>query len=244
MRAPVVEVFSSIQGEGLLVGKRQVFVRFAGCNLNCSYCDTPESRDPAAGRLLTVPELKDIVEGLITPDFHSISITGGEPLLYPDFICEFLEEIPHRTLLETNGSLPRNAEMISHLLDYASVDIKMAEHFSDNLGLDTTESDISGPGDLIEREIQVINILISRGVDTYCKVVVMPTTGADYMGALAKRVLEGVDEPEKLSMVIQPCSPPEQWAQYTPRLLEMSQEAGKYMDVYVIPQMHRALGLR
>lgn len=82
--------------------------------------------------------------------------------------------------------------MISHLLDYASVDIKMAEHFSDNLGSNTTESDISGPGDVIEREIQVINILISRGVDTYCKVVVMPTTGADYMGALAKRSLKAL----------------------------------------------------
>lgn len=244
MRAPIVEVFSSIQGEGLLVGRRQIFVRFAGCNLNCSYCDTPESRDPSAGRPFTAPELTEIIEGLITPDFHSISITGGEPLLYPDFITELLEESPHRTLLETNGSLPGNAERIAHLFDYASVDIKIAEHFSDNLRSGTTESDISSPGDLIDREIQVINILISRGVNTYCKVVVMPTTGAGYIGALAERLLECVDEPERLPLVIQPCSPPEQWAQNTPRLLEMSQEAGKYMDVYVIPQMHRALGLR
>ncbi|MEM4195978.1 MAG: 7-carboxy-7-deazaguanine synthase QueE, partial [Methanothermobacter sp.] len=47
MKAPIMEVFSSIQGEGLLLGKRQIFIRFAGCNLNCSYCDTPESRDPS-----------------------------------------------------------------------------------------------------------------------------------------------------------------------------------------------------
>ena len=38
------EVFSSIQGEGLYVGDRHLFVRFAGCNLNCQYCDTPDSR--------------------------------------------------------------------------------------------------------------------------------------------------------------------------------------------------------
>ena len=49
MKAPIIEVFSSIQGEGLLIGRRQIFVRFAGCNLNCNYCDTPESRKSTAG---------------------------------------------------------------------------------------------------------------------------------------------------------------------------------------------------
>ncbi|MGB9837338.1 7-carboxy-7-deazaguanine synthase QueE [Methanothermobacter sp.] len=244
MRAPIMEVFSSIQGEGLLVGKRQIFIRFAGCNLNCSYCDTPESRNPSCGEELSANQLLGMVENLVTPDFHSLSITGGEPLLYPEFITEFLEDSHHRALLETNGSLPASARRISHLFDYASVDIKTSEHFSGDFNRNITESDISGPDDLIDREIQVINILISKGVNTYCKVVVMPTTGAEYIGALAMRLREGVDDPEKLSMVIQPCSPPEKWALYTPRLLEMSQEAGKYMDVYVIPQMHRALGLR
>lgn len=89
-----MEVFSSIQGEGLLVGKRQIFIRFAGCNLNCSYCDTPESRDPSCGEELSADQLQGMVENLVTPDFHSLSITGGEPLLYPDFIREFLEDSP------------------------------------------------------------------------------------------------------------------------------------------------------
>ncbi|MDI6702515.1 7-carboxy-7-deazaguanine synthase QueE [Methanothermobacter wolfeii] len=244
MKAPIMEVFSSIQGEGLLMGRRQIFIRFAGCNLSCSYCDTPESRDASSGERVSVEELHETVKDLITPDFHSLSITGGEPLLYPEFIEEFLDGSPYSALLETNGSLPENARRIAHLFDHASVDIKTPEHFSENIHENSTKSDISGSRDIIDREIQVINILISKGANTYCKVVVMPTTRADYIGNLAKRLREDVDEPEKLSMVIQPCSPPGGWAGNTPRLLEMSQEAGKYMDVYVIPQMHRALGLR
>ncbi|HPX77174.1 MAG TPA: 7-carboxy-7-deazaguanine synthase QueE, partial [Methanobacterium sp.] len=43
MNTRISEIFSSIQGEGKLVGRRQVFIRFSGCNLTCNYCDTPQS---------------------------------------------------------------------------------------------------------------------------------------------------------------------------------------------------------
>ena len=51
LEAPIVEIFSSIQGEGLLVGRRQIFVRFAGCNLDCNYCDTEDSKSVKNGEL-------------------------------------------------------------------------------------------------------------------------------------------------------------------------------------------------
>ena len=49
MKAPIIEIFSSFQGEGLLIGERQIFVRFAGCNLNCNYCDTNDSKSEKSG---------------------------------------------------------------------------------------------------------------------------------------------------------------------------------------------------
>ncbi len=88
MKTHVNEVFSSIQGEGILIGRRQVFVRFSGCNLDCNYCDTSKSRDPLLGDLISTEELLFKINKLITPDFHSISLTGGEPLLHSDFIKE------------------------------------------------------------------------------------------------------------------------------------------------------------
>ena len=60
MTAPIVELFSSLQGEGLLVGERQVFVRFAGCNLECAYCDTPAARSaPPTCRVEATPGAQD-----------------------------------------------------------------------------------------------------------------------------------------------------------------------------------------
>lgn len=57
MKAYVSEVFSSIQGEGKLLGRRQIFVRFSGCNLNCNYCDTPLSRNLLYGNEIFTDEL-------------------------------------------------------------------------------------------------------------------------------------------------------------------------------------------
>jgi organic radical activating enzyme len=76
MKARINEVFSSIQGEGKLIGRRQVFVRFSGCNLECNYCDTPLSRDPNFGALFSAEELFNSIDNLITPDFHSVSLQG------------------------------------------------------------------------------------------------------------------------------------------------------------------------
>ena len=128
MKAPIIEIFSSFQGEGLLIGERQIFVRFAGCNLNCNYCDTNDSKSEKSGRLMTPQSVTDEINKLLTPDCRSISFTGGEPSLYPDFINEVSKLTDLKIMLETNGTLPDNIDSIEKL-DMVSLDIKLPEHF-------------------------------------------------------------------------------------------------------------------
>lgn len=233
MKTQISEVFSSIQGEGGLLGRRQIFVRFSGCNLNCNYCDTPQSRDPHYGEDISVDELFEKIKKLITPDFHSLSLTGGEPLLHADFIKEFLEKKYFEALLETNGSLPYELVKITNLIKYASVDIKLPEHEA-----------VPDWDDLFCNELKSINLLIEEGINTYCKIVVLPSTKVDTVGLIASKIAEEVYKPSKLALVIQPASPLVYWRKHSYKLFEISEKSGEYLDVLTIPQIHKLLKVK
>ncbi|MFP4498553.1 MAG: 7-carboxy-7-deazaguanine synthase QueE, partial [Vulcanimicrobiota bacterium] len=138
------EIFSSIQGEGLYCGTRQLFVRFAGCNLECNYCDTPIARNrcqsfkiektPGSGMAeeianpVNVDLLLEIFNQFGQYHHHSISLTGGEPLLQVNFLRLLLLE-PHRhgkkIYMDTNGTLPQNLKEIIELIDILAMDMKL-----------------------------------------------------------------------------------------------------------------------
>ena len=84
MYAPITEIFSSIQGEGIFLGQKQIFIRFHGCNINCNYCDEKEKKYFLN---LSVKEAINKIESLNghkRKNLFFVSITGGEPLLYAD----------------------------------------------------------------------------------------------------------------------------------------------------------------
>lgn len=122
------EIFSSIQGEGPYIGVKQVFIRFCGCNLHCDYCDTNEIENEAYLEF-TPEELKKHVEDFNLKTVHSISLTGGEPLLSADFLLEFIplikENFKGKIYLETNSTLKENLEKVIGLVDIISADIKL-----------------------------------------------------------------------------------------------------------------------
>jgi 7-carboxy-7-deazaguanine synthase len=101
----VVEKFISINGEGLRAGELAVFIRFCGCNMNCSYCDTKWANEDFHGEEMSALE---IVEYIKTTGIKNITLTGGEPLL-ADGIGELLQllsaEKELSTEIETNGSV-------------------------------------------------------------------------------------------------------------------------------------------
>lgn len=117
----IKEIFTSIQGEGPFIGYKQLFIRLCGCNLNCSYCDT--DFNPDNSKEYTVEELADICDK--NSDCHSISLTGGEPLLHVDFIKELGNKCQLPLYLETNGTLTEKLKEIIDYITYISADIKL-----------------------------------------------------------------------------------------------------------------------
>ena len=124
MKTKINEIFASIQGEGPVVGFKQLFIRFCGCNINCDYCDT----EFQTGTEYTPAELaQKITSEYNLKTFHSISLTGGEPLLSAEFLKEFLPLIKEKTkiYLETNATMPEKFELIKNYIDIIAADIKL-----------------------------------------------------------------------------------------------------------------------
>ena len=96
-KVKIKEIFASIQGEGPYVGYKQLFIRFCNCNLKCNYCDTEFSSNSDFEEYCP-NELAEKVNEF--KDVHSVSLTGGEPLLSVDFLKEFLPLVNKKIYLE------------------------------------------------------------------------------------------------------------------------------------------------
>lgn len=100
----VVEIFKSIDGEGKRTGQIVTFIRLAGCNLRCCYCDTTYAFDLNKATEMSVEEIIDAVYKL---NCSKITLTGGEPLIHKDVIqlLKRLGELNYQINIETNGSI-------------------------------------------------------------------------------------------------------------------------------------------
>ena len=120
-KALIKEIFTSIQGEGPFIGYKQLFIRFCGCNLSCDFCDTDYGKENS--EMHSVEDLIKITNENL--DCHSISLTGGEPLLHSGFLKEFLPQCPLPIYLETNATLAGELNEIIDYIDYVAADIKL-----------------------------------------------------------------------------------------------------------------------
>ncbi len=129
MNAKILEIFQSTQGEGKYIGVPQVFVRFFECNMHCVWCDTPHSIGDTTRHYkeFTLDSLVSEIKALWGQS-HSVSITGGEPLLQAEFIntlTPVLRGLGMTIYLETNGVLPKELAQVIDGVDIIAMDIKL-----------------------------------------------------------------------------------------------------------------------
>ncbi|WP_371320188.1 7-carboxy-7-deazaguanine synthase QueE [Chengkuizengella axinellae] len=108
IKLPMVEIFETVEGEGTGAGFPTIFVRLFGCNLRCTWCDTPYSYPPEKAE--KVMSIEEIVSEVRSYSSQHICLTGGEPLLYGDHSLKLIEqlvEIEHikDIHIETNGAI-------------------------------------------------------------------------------------------------------------------------------------------
>ena len=249
----VSEIFSAIQGEAALVGERQVFVRLTGCNIRCNYCDQPEALERTAGpcRIETTAGRRDwsieasplaierLVEAVSTlwgqVPHHSISLTGGEPLLQGTRVEVLVNRFAEQgwpLMLETNGTLVPAFRMVVGKLTYVSMDLKLR----------------SVDGELVAPTTQAkfLDEALASGATTWVKVVIGPDTDPDEFDAGIAMVAGASGRRDApIEIFLQPLTPfGAATAAPTPeQVLELHERALRiHPRVRVVPQTHKAIG--
>jgi organic radical activating enzyme len=244
INADLIEVFSSIQGEGVLIGCRQVFVRFADCNLNCAYCDTPfhagstyhQEIVPGSGRFRQVENPADLGalsetlqgwRGSYPGLHHSLCLTGGEPLLHADALARWLPAATKSwsVYLETNGTLPGELKKVLPWVKWVSMDLKT----DDATGQPT---DWGAHGEFLRTAGERL---------CHVKLVVGEQTSLENVRQAAGFVKEhGCKAP----LLLQPCMIAGQLSVDGLVLLELqAAAAAEFPDTRLIPQIHPFLGI-
>ncbi len=252
-RAPVVEIFASLQGEGRFVGRPTVFVRTATCPLRCLYCDTPESYTAPANAAVTVagevgdepnPMTAARVVELAELAGHEpiVSLTGGEPLVFPEFAHDLgmgLHDRGVRLHLETAAVHPEALERCIDVIDHVSADYKLPE----TLGAPNGDPEFGPDGDYADRHVQCYEIAARAGVSLDVKLVLTPEcTPASFERALARL------EPLRpaLTLILQPVTPfgAVRSRVSSESLREFVAAAQRQnFQFRVLPQVHKLLGL-
>jgi 7-carboxy-7-deazaguanine synthase len=101
----IAEIFYSVQGEGSLIGVPSIFVRTSGCNLRCSWCDTPYTSWNPEGEDLTVEEILARADRF--PAARHVVLTGGEPMIAPGIVelSQRFRELALHITIETAGTV-------------------------------------------------------------------------------------------------------------------------------------------
>lgn len=273
---PVMEVFASFQGEGLYVGQPQVFLRLAGCPLRCRWCDTPGSwavRADAAPRIVRADPADERGDdetgrdGRVASPFQvalwiasaepgeprTVSVTGGEPLVWPEFLLALRPMIAPRKLhLETAGGHPEALARVLDVCDHVSLDLKLASDMLAPVELDRPADDSGdAPPPTSERAPTSSDewalarrrcLDLVRDRDACAKVVVSGDRPARDYAELFEDVARRAPELPVFVMPVTPLAgvPAPELAQ----LVEVVEEARDLdLDVRVVPQVHRAMGI-
>jgi organic radical activating enzyme len=224
MIAKIIEIFRSLQGEGIYLGEPMTFIRFCGCNLSCDYCDTQYASDESTASEMSVEQVVSAVKREAQPGEY-VSLTGGEPLLQADFILEIapaLKQAGFRIYLETNGTLPDELSRVVAVVDAVAMDIKPPS--------------ASGRAQWATHR----HFLAAAGDKAFVKLVVTADTETDEVEAAARLVAAASRD---IPFVLQPasgeCAPGMQTVRRYRAIADRH-----LAHVSIISQMHKLWGVR
>jgi 7-carboxy-7-deazaguanine synthase len=237
-RARVSEIFTSIEGEGIFVGKKTLFIRFSGCHLKCKWCDTKYALPLDSGTEYQIDEIKELITNELQPFTYKVNFTGGEPLLQSDAVIELADFIKKQTNLKTYiESSCFDSELFSKVLPFIDI-CKVEFKTDDSKVVENEEYD-----NLLLNEIKCLELAVESNKTTYIKIVVTNSTDLESFKNLVYKISKKIKPSNIMGFIIQPSHGVDQPT--VKKLLDTYDIVQPmFPEVRIIPQLHKEIGAR
>jgi organic radical activating enzyme len=235
LKVRLFEIFTSIEGEGILYGTTTLFVRLAGCPFTCFYCDTKESLPLDSGTEYSIEEANRLMDSNLKNQTYKVNFTGGDPLIQHEAVALLAKHIQSKKILTYLESSCFDIDRFNHVLpfiDIAKIEFKTKD--SDFVDLKHYEK-------FIGHTMKCLESSVKSKKTTYIKIVVSSKTQLNEFEKLVKEIFAIISKDDVDGFIIQP----------TYGISEPSLELllnlydlvyPYYVGVKVVPQLHKFIG--
>ena len=234
MKTRLFEIFTSIEGEGILYGTKTLFVRLAGCPYSCFYCDTLDALPLDSGKEYSINEACDLIDKNLQKNTYKVNFTGGEPLIQYEAVYELAKHVKARglpTYLESACFDSKKFLYVLPSIDFVKIEFKT---------IDSEFIDKKHYPNLIRNTLECLQASIEAKKTTYIKTVISSKTELSSFKELLEQIFKIVSKENISGFIIQPTTsisePPLE------QLLEFYDSVYPYYDeVRVVPQLHKII---
>lgn len=235
MKVRIFEIFTSVEGEGILYGTKTLFVRLAGCPFTCFYCDTIDSLPMDSGKEYSIDEACNLIDSNLQNNTFKVNFTGGDPLIQYQPVAELAKYIQSKNIPTYLESSCFNSENFNYVLPYIDF-VKIEFKTKDSKFVDSQHYD-----KLIDNALQCLSYSVSAKKTTYIKIVVSNKTTSESIKQLTDLIFKRVSDSDISGFIIQPTHGiAEPSLDHLMELYDVVYPS--YDKVRVIPQLHKIIG--
>ena len=235
MKVRLFEIFTSVEGEGILYGTKTLFVRLAGCPFTCFYCDTKESLPLDSGTEYSIEDANKLIDSNLKRQTYKVNFTGGDPLIQHEAVALLAKHIQEKKIPTYLESSCFDVDRFNHVLPFIDI-VKIEFKTKDSDFVDVKHYD-----KMIGHTMKCLQSSVKSKKTTYIKVVVSSKTQPNEFAKLVKEIFDIVSKDDLDGFIIQPTygiSEPS-----LDLLLELYDLVyPHYIDVKVVPQLHKFIG--